>query len=255
MEQHLAVHVVTGASGGVGRSIAEALLEGGAAVVVIDVAPAAWLDGMAQGAAIVGDAASTEVLAAAIEQARELGELRGWVNNAAVFRDAWLHEAGSDAVLDIIDAILRPTVAGASAALQEFLRAGTHGSIVNVSSHQAQRAVRGALPYAVAKAAIEGLTRAMAVDYGPRGIRTNAVALGSIVTDRYTRLVEGLDVASRAAMERQIAHLHPLGRPGEAAEVASAVSFLLSDAASFVNGVVLPVDGGRAAQGLDPEER
>ena len=249
------MHVVTGASGGVGRSIAEALFDSGAAVVVIDVAPAAWLDGMAQGAAIVGDAASTEVLAAAIEQARELGELRGWVNNAAVFRDAWLHEAGSDAVLDIIDAILRPTVAGASAALQEFLRTGTLGSIVNVSSHQAQRAVRGALPYAVAKAAIEGLTRAMAVDYGPRGIRTNAVALGSIVTDRYTRLDEGLDVASRAAMVRQIAHLHPLGRPGEAAEVASAVSFLLSDAASFVNGVVLPVDGGRAAQGLDPEER
>ena len=255
MEQRLAVHVVTGASGGVGRSIAEALLDSGAAVVVIDVARAAWLDGMARGAAIIGDAASAEVLSAAIEQARELGELRGWVNNAAVFRDAWLHEAGSDAVLDIVDAILRPTVAGASAALQEFLRTGTRGSIVNVSSHQAQRAVRGALPYAVAKAAIEGLTRAMAVDYGPRGFRTNAVALGSIVTDRYARYVEGLDVASRAAMEQQIAHLHPLGRPGEAAEVASAVRFLLSDAASFVNGAVLPVDGGRAAQGLDPEER
>ena len=103
--------------------------------------------------------------------------------------------------------------------------------------------------------AIEGLTRAMAVDYGPRGIRTNAVALGSIVTERYVRHVESLDIASRAGMERQIAHLHPLGRPGEAEEVANTVSFLLSDAASFVNGAVLPVDGGRAAQGLDPEER
>jgi len=177
------------------------------------------------------------------------------VNNAAVFRDAWLHEAGSDAVLEIVDAIVRPTVAGTFAALQEFLRAAAGGSIVNVSSHQAQRAVRGALPYAVAKSAIEGLTRAMAVDYGPRGIRTNAVALGSIVTERYTRHLEGLDLASRAAVERQIAHLHPLGRPGDADEVASAVAFLLSDAASFINGAVLPVDGGRAAQGLDPEER
>jgi NAD(P)-dependent dehydrogenase (short-subunit alcohol dehydrogenase family) len=255
MEQRRAVHVVTGASGGVGRSIAEALLEGGAGVVVIDVAPVEWLDGVKQGAAIVGDAAAADVLSTAIERARELGELRGWVNNAAVFRDAWLHEAGSHAVLGIVDAILRPTVAGASAAVQEFLRAGTHGSIVNVSSHQAQRAVRGALPYAVAKAAIEGLTRALAVDYGPRGIRTNAVALGSIVTERYARQLGGLDLASRAAVERQISHLHPLGRPGEADEVASAVSFLLSDAASFVNGAVLPVDGGRAAQGLDPEER
>ena len=255
MEQRRAVHVVTGASGGVGRSIAEALLRNGAGVVVVDVAPAEWLDEIAHGTAIVGDAGDAAVLSAAIEGARKLGELHGWVNNAAVFRDAWLHEAGSDAVLDIVDAILRPTVAGSSAALEEFLRAGIGGSIVNVSSHQAQRAVRGALPYAVAKAAIEGLTRAMAVDYGPRGIRTNAVALGSIVTDRYARHLEGLDVASRAAMERQIAHLHPLGRPGEADEVANAVTFLLSDAASFINGAVLPVDGGRAAQGLDPVER
>lgn len=269
MEQRRAVHVVTGASGGVGRNIAEALLRSGAGVVVIDVSPAKWLDAASgtassgasdegwksHGTGLVGDAGDNAVLSTAIERARELGELRGWVNNAAVFRDAWLHEAGSHAVLDIVDAILRPTVAGASAAVQEFLSSGAGGSIVNISSHQAQRAVRGALPYAVAKAAIEGLTRALAVDYGPRGIRTNAVALGSIVTDRYARQLDGLDVRSRAAVERQIAHLHPLGRPGEADEVANAVIFLLSDAASFVNGAVLPVDGGRAAQGLDPEER
>jgi enoyl-[acyl-carrier-protein] reductase (NADH) len=73
---------------------------------------------------------------------------------------------------------------------------------------QAQRAVRGALPYATAKAAVEGLTRALAPDYGPRGIRVNAVALGC----------------------------------------------LLSPDASFINGAILPVDGGRAALGLDPEE-
>lgn len=255
MEQRRAVHVITGASGGVGRGIAEALLQDGAGVVVIDVTATEWLDGVEHGSAIVGDAADAAALSAAIEAARELGELRGWVNNAAVFRDAWLHEAGSDAVLDIVDAILRPTVAGTFAALQEFLRTGTGGSIVNISSHQAQRAVRGALPYAVAKAAIEGFTRATAVDYGPRGIRTNAVALGSIVTDRYTRHLEGLDLASRSAVERQIAHLHPLGRPGGTDEVARAVAFLLSDAASFINGAVVPVDGGRAAQGIDPEER
>lgn len=253
--QVAAVHVVTGASGGIGRSIAERLLHDGAAVVVIDVAPAGWLADVPRAGSIAGDAGDADVLSTAIERARELGELRGWVNNAAVFRDAWLHEAGSRAVLDIVDAMLRPAVAGAAAALQEFLRTGAPGAIVNVSSHQAQRAVRGALPYAVAKAGIEGLTRALAVDYGSRGIRTNAVALGSIVTERYIRHVSGLPVSARADLERQIAHLHPLGRPGETHEVAEAVAFLLSDAASFINGAVLPIDGGRAAQGLDPEER
>ncbi len=255
MAEQGAVHVVTGASGGIGRSIAERLLHDGAAVVVIDVAPADWLVELPRADVVVGDAGDGGVLAAAVERARAFGELRGWVNNAAVFRDAWLHEAGSGAVLEIVDAIVRPAVAGAAAALHEFLRTGVHGAIVNVSSHQAQRAVRGALPYAVAKSAVEGLTRALAVDYGSRGIRTNAVALGSIVTERYTRHVAGLSVSARAELERQIAHLHPLGRPGEADEVAEAVSFLLSDAASFINGAVLPVDGGRAAQGIDPEER
>ena len=81
--------------------------------------------------------------------------------------------------------------------MRRFLAADRAGAIVNVSSHQAQRAVPGALPYATAKAAVEGLTRALAVDYGPRGIRTNAVALGSIVTERYEAL--GLDEAASGA--------------------------------------------------------
>jgi NAD(P)-dependent dehydrogenase (short-subunit alcohol dehydrogenase family) len=85
---------------------------------------------------------------------------------------------------------------------------------VNVSSHQAQRAVRGALPYATAKAAVEGLTRATAVDYGPHGIRANAVALGSVATERFEQLLASRpDDAER--IERDIARLHPVGRCGQ----------------------------------------
>ena len=106
------------------------------------------------------------------------------------------------------------------------------------------------MTYATAKAAIEGLTRALAVDHGPDGIRTNAVALGSISTARYEAYR-----AQHPEVDEQMAVLHPLGRVGAAVEVADAVAFLLSDQAGFVNGAVLPVDGGRAVNGPDPEAR
>ena len=98
------------------------------------------------------------------------------------------------------------------------------------------------------KAGVEGLTRAVAVDHGPAGIRTNAVALGSIRTERYDDYR-----AQHPEVDSQIAALQPLGRVGAAEEVADTVAFLLSPAAGFINGVTLAVDSGRAANGADPE--
>ena len=217
----------------------------------------AWVDGHPAGGRIrpvIGDAADETVAARAATIAAEAGPLRGWVNNAAVFRDAWLHEAPAREVIGLIGGNLEPAVVGCAAALRHFLPAGDGGSIVNISSHQAQRAVRGAVAYATAKAAIEGLTRALAVDYGPSGVRVNAVALGSIATERSATYVAGLDHAERDRFAREIALLQPLGRMGEVAEVADAVAFLLSDAARFISGAIIPIDGGRSAVGRDPEE-
>ncbi|WP_433828620.1 SDR family NAD(P)-dependent oxidoreductase [Actinoplanes sp. CA-015351] len=150
---------------------------------------------------------------------------------------------------------LDPVLTGCATAIRHFLTAAeVDGSIVNISSHQASRAVRGALPYATAKAAIEGLTRALAVDYGPSGVRTNALALGSITTDRSESHLAALSEPGRDHFHQEIRLLHPLGRMGHPSEVAEAVAFLLSTAASFINGATIPVDGGRSAQGRDPEE-
>jgi NAD(P)-dependent dehydrogenase (short-subunit alcohol dehydrogenase family) len=171
-----------------------------------------------------------------------------------VFRDAALDAVPTGETLSLIGANLRPAVAGCRAAIGQFLASGTKGAIVNVSSHQAQRPVRGALPYATAKAAVEGLTRSLAVDYGRYGIRVNAVALGTIVTERYQALLAGQGPAEAARTEAAIATVHPLGRPGQAEEAAAAIAFLLSGDASFVNGAILPVDGGRSALGQDPEQ-
>jgi NAD(P)-dependent dehydrogenase (short-subunit alcohol dehydrogenase family) len=244
-------YVVTGGARGIGRAIVERLARDGHVVALDrDAAALAWTEGAAGIEAVSGDAADEAVAERAAEVADRAGPLAGWVNNAAVFRDAALHDAPAREVLDLVALNLGLALTGCAIAVRRFLAAGRGGAIVNVSSHQAQRAVPGALPYATAKAAVEGLTRALAVDYGPQGIRTNAVALGSIATDRYEALV-----AKQPAVEAQMRAVHPLGRVGAPEEVASVVAHLLSDDAAYINGAVVPVDGGRAVLGQDPEAR
>ncbi|HEY3867205.1 MAG TPA: SDR family oxidoreductase [Actinocrinis sp.] len=227
-------------------------------MVAIDLDPEslAWTRGHPAGsrvAAVAGDASDEALAARAADLAEAAGTLTGWVNNAALFRDASVHSSPTSEVLDLITLNLAPALIGCSTAVRRFLAAGTGGAIVNVSSHQARQAVPGCLPYVTAKAAIEGLTRALAVEYGARGIRVNAVALGSIATERYADFLGRQSPEDAARIEREMGLIHPVGRVGRAAEVAATISHLLSQDAAFVNGATVPVDGGRSVLARDPE--
>jgi len=251
-------YVVTGGGRGIGRAVVERLLGKANSVVALDHDPEAlaWVDDHPAGSrviAVVGDAADEEVAAQAADLAQAAGTLTGWVNNAAVFRDASIHSAPTQMVLDLVAMNLNPAVVGCAIAIRHFLAAGTQGAIVNVSSHQARQAVPGCTPYVTAKAAIEGLTRALAVEYGSHGIRVNAVAPGSVATERYEEFLGRQEPEAVARIEEEMRLLHPIGRIGRAQEIAAAIVHLLSDDASFINGATVPVDGGRSVLARDPE--
>lgn len=244
-------YVVTGGGRGIGRAVVQRLLGEKDTVVLVDRDAPDWSHERV--VPVLGDASDEGVAERAADRAQEAGPLAGWVNNAAVFRDASLHAAATAEVRALIAANLDPALVGCGTAVRRFLAAGNGGAIVNVTSHQARRAVPGCLPYVTAKAAIEGLTRALAVEYGSSGIRVNAVAPGSVATERYAEFLAGQEPEVAARIEGEMAVLHPIGRVARSDEVAAAVAYLLSAEASFINGATVPVDGGRSILALDPE--
>ena len=247
------VAVVTGAGSGIGRAAAERLLEDGYSVVGVDIDPiaVAWLDDELRGASLAGDVGSLEtnreVVALALQR---FGSLDVLVLNAAVPHIGPLDTVDEDVVDRLLHVNVRGVVLGLQAALPA-LEGSPTPAVVTVASVSGLGGEPYMAVYSASKGAVINLTRSAAVELGSRGIRVNCVCPGTTVTGM-TRPALEADRARARRMARPV----PLKRLGEAHEVASVIAFLASPDAAYVNGAVIPVDGGTTAncgQQLPPD--
>lgn len=235
--------VVTGGGRGIGLAIARSLGREGARVVLV-ARDSQTLDSAV--ATLSGEGIDAEALVCDL---RDRDALRGLISELSGrrFIQALVNNAGGSELRSLAstdeqywDAMVDLNLTAAfllTRGLADALAASGTGAIVNIGSATAIEATPGLLPYGAAKAALHHLTRALAVELGVRGIRVNAIAPGFIRTDLFEQ---------HHSPERQaaLASAHPLGRVGTSAEVADVAAFLCGEGASFVNGAVIPVDGG-----------
>lgn len=233
--------IVTGAAQGIGRAIAERFVASGHAIVASDISGQGLEDLQSMAPEriaiitqdITADSAPTEAVEFAVSR---FGRLDVLVNNAGVGRPRPIHESGDDDIDRFLTVNVRAQIRFCRAALAAMT---SGAAIVNIASIFGLRGNAGGGVYSVSKAAMIGLTRQMAADYGPSGIRVNAVAPGLIKTPLTADRID-----NDPAFRRQMVDTTPFPRVGTPEDIAAAVCFLASEDAGFISGHTLVVDGG-----------
>ena len=247
MTGHKRIAVVTGGSRGIGRACALSLAEAGWSVAVgyrtsepdAKETVEAIEDAGGAGIAVRLDTTHEASVAEAFRQVTEsLGGVTGLVNNAGLSQDGLLLKYNFETFDRVMATNVRGSFLCSQAALRGMLRA-KWGRMVNMSSAVALRGNAGQTVYAATKTALVGMTKSLAREVGAKGITVNAVCPGLADTEMTSHLSD----AARAVYVDQT----PLGRTATLQEIANVVRFLMSDEASYVNGAVLPVDGGLTA--------
>jgi NAD(P)-dependent dehydrogenase (short-subunit alcohol dehydrogenase family) len=246
------VFIITGGAQGIGEACARRLVRDGAAVALWDLADgagqalAAELTAAGHQAAYLhcNVAQKSDVDAALAATLARFGQVHGLVNNAGIFKAAPfldITEADWDAVIQVN--LKGHFLVGQAVARALVAQGGpVRGAIVNMSSVNGRMAIPSIASYNASKGAIDQLTRVMALSLAEHGVRVNAVAPGTIATELARQAVLTSPEAQARIMSRT-----PLGRLGEPQEIADAVAYLLSDAASYITGEIVVVDGGRMA--------
>jgi NAD(P)-dependent dehydrogenase (short-subunit alcohol dehydrogenase family) len=247
------VVLVSGASSGIGRATARALADEGAGLVLAgrrrDRLVAVEAECAARGSkavVVTGDVseetACTAYVAAALER---FGALDGLVNAAGVIGNGGITTTVPSEWDRVMDSNLRSVYLLTRAAAAAL--GARKGAIVNVSSVAGPRPYAGLLAYCVSKAAVDALTRCVALDLAPQGVRVNAVNPGVVVTELHTVTAAVPDYPAFLERSRST---HPLGRPGQPEEIAATILFLLSEESGWITGATLAIDGGRALTSL-----